>query len=569
MSSPEAHGGQLVNVLRADQKAQLLEEANHIPNITLNQRHLCDIELILNGGFSPLKGFMNKKQYESVVESMRLDTGVLWPMPIMLDIKEADATLLKSSGRVGLRTPEGVLLAVMTVKDIWQPDRMREAQMVFGSTDSMHPGVKYLLEKTQDYYVGGELEGLELPTNYDFANIRLTPRQLRDKFDSEGFKRVVAFQTRNPMHRAHQELTLRAAKQTNAHVLIHPVVGMTKPGDVDHFTRVKCYKKLLERYLTGSATLSLLPLAMRMGGPREALWHAIIRKNYGATHFIVGRDHAGPGKDSKGKLFYEPYEARDLVVKHAAELKIEAVPFDMLVYVPETNSYHTENEIKPGTKTANISGTELRDMLSRGDRIPEWFTFPEIADILGQAHPARLKQGVTLFFSGLSGSGKSTVANIVHAKLMELDFRPITILDGDIVRTNLSSELGFTKEHRSLNIKRIGFVANEITKNGGMAICCPIAPYEADRKANRELISQHGNYIEIFVATPIEECEKRDRKGLYAKARQGLVKGFTGIDDPYEAPTNAEIVLNTTKNSALACADQVLAYLREKGLILP
>jgi sulfate adenylyltransferase len=382
-----------------------------------------------------------------------------------------------------------------------------------------------------------------------------------------GWRRVVAFQTRNPMHRAHVELTFRAAKTVEANLLIHPSVGMTKPGDVDYFTRVRCYQLLLAKYPPGTVKLSLLPLAMRMGGPREAIWHALIRKNHGVTHFIVGRDHAGPGNDSDGKPFYGPYEAQELFSKHEKEIGVTMVPFSMMVYLENQDSYVPDNEVPTGARVLNISGTDLRSRLNEGRDIPAWFTYPEVVRELRRSFPPRHKQGFTVFFTGLSGSGKSTIANILLSKFLEMGGRPVTILDGDLVRKNLSSELGFSKEHRDINIRRIGYVASEITKNGGIAICAPIAPYDSVRSQVRQMIEPYGGFILVHIATPIETCEQRDRKGLYAKARAGIVKEFTGVSDPYEAPTNAEVVINTAELSAEEAAQEIILHLEQQGFV--
>ena len=529
-----------------------------IPSITLSQRQICDLELLLNGGFTPLDGFMDSKTYNSVVKNMRLPDGTVWPMPIVLDVTEKILEKIKDAERISLRDHEGFILAYLNIAEIWEADKNIEAQYVYGTLSEDHPGVKYLFKQTGPYYVAGKLTTVQLPKHYDFSSLRKTPSELKAYFKEKGYKKVIAFQTRNPMHRAHFELTRRAAQETGAHLLLHPTVGMTKPGDVDHFTRVKCYQKLLPYFEEGSVTLSLLPISMRMGGPREALWHAIIRKNYGATHFIVGRDHAGPGKDSNGNDFYDPYAAQELVKAYAKEIGIVVVPFKEMVYVKEDNNYQPIDEINPKKTILNISGTQLRKMLNEGLDIPEWFTFPEVVAELRKVYPPKNQQGFTLFFTGLPSAGKSTLANIVAVKLMELQERPITLLDGDVVRMHISSELGFSKEHRSLNVRRVGYVASEVAKNRGIAICALIAPYKEDRSFNRSLIN---NYIEIYVNTPIEECERRDTKGLYAKAKAGLVTGFTGVDDPYEAPENPELSIDTTQASLQESVDLIINHL--------
>ena len=562
------HGGELKNLyLPADQVPEAKRLSRELPSWDLNMRQLCDIELLLNGAFSPLEGFQGEKDYQSVVKKMRLANGTIWPMPITLDVTEAFAKSLHEGDKIALRDQEGVLIATMDIESIYRPDREAEAKAVFGTTDDTHPGVNYAVKRAHPVYLGGRLTGLEPPTHYDFRHLRDSPQEIRDRFQKLGWRRVVAFQTRNPMHRAHLELTFRAAKDVEANLLIHPVVGMTKPGDVDHFTRVRCYEHLLTHYPEQTTTLSLLPLAMRMGGPREAVWHALIRKNYGCTHFIVGRDHAGPGKGKDGKPFYGPYDAQELMRDFETELDITMVPFKNMVYVESLAQYQPEDEVAKDARTLDISGTELRRRLHEGLDIPEWFSFPDVVAELRRTHPPRYEQGFTVFFTGLSGSGKSTIANALMVKLMEMGGRPVSLLDGDVVRKHLSSELGFSKEHRDLNIQRIGYVASEITKNGGIAICAPIAPYDNIRKELRSLISPLGGFVLIHVATALELCEERDRKGLYAKARAGILKEFTGISDPYESPEDAEIVIDTADFSPDEAAQEVILYLEREGFV--
>ena len=561
------HGGSLVHLIVADDRAAELRAASQSwPSWDLTPRQLCDLELLANGGFSPLTGFMTRRDYEPVRDDMRLASGALWPMPITLDVPEALASGLAAGKPIALRDPEGVMLAVLHVEDIWTPDREAEALRVFGSNNQEHPGVA-ALTRANPVYVGGRVEAIQLPPHYDFHALRQAPAEVRADFAARGWQRVVAFQTRNPMHRAHQELTLRAAREVNAHLLVHPSVGMTKPGDVDHYTRVRCYQSVLASYPPGTAKLALLPLAMRLGGPREAVWHAIIRKNYGCTHFIVGRDHAGPGSDSKGTPFYGPYDAQELLRQHEQELGVQMVPFRNMVYVKNLDQYFPDDEIPQGAQVLNLSGTQLRKILAEGDEIPEWFTFPAVAEELRRTHPPRIDGGFTVFFTGLSGSGKSTIANVLLVKFLETGGRPVTLLDGDLVRKHLSSELGFSKEHRDINIRRIGFVASEITKNGGIAICAPIAPYDSIRKEVRRMVEPGGGFVLVHAATPIEVCEQRDRKGLYAKARAGLVQNFTGVSDPYEAPTDAEIDIDTTKLQPEQAADRIIEYLRAQGYL--
>ncbi|MFW6175176.1 MAG: bifunctional sulfate adenylyltransferase/adenylylsulfate kinase [Chloroflexota bacterium] len=551
----------------ANGREPLNEEVLRLQSWDLSPRQLCDAELLLNGGFHPLRGFMTRADYESVCRDMRLSSGALWPLPIVLDVTEEFAAGLSEGDRVALRHPEGMVLGILNVEDIWQPDREQEAAEIFGTADDHHPGVFSLLHQTNPVYIGGPVDGIQHVPHHTFKDLRYTPRQLREEFAQRGWERVVAFQTRNPMHRAHVELTRRAAEQAGANLLLHPVVGLTKPGDVSYYTRVRCYQAVLPQYPQGSAMLSLLPLAMRMAGPREAVWHAIIRKNYGCTHFIVGRDHAGPGADRNGQPFYGPYDAQELLARHSAEIGIEPVPFEELVYDSGRDRYVPRSEASKSDNVLSLSGTELRRLLNTGEDVPEWFSYPEVMRELRRSYPARHRQGFTVFFTGLPSSGKSTIANVLLSKLMEDGSRPVTLLDGDLVRKHLSSELTFSKEHRDLNIKRIGYVASEITKNGGVAICAPIAPYAATRREVREMIGQHGGMIEAHVATPVEVCEERDVKGLYAKARAGVLTGFTGVDDPYEAPESPEVRIDTTDSTPEECAEQVIAYLRGEGYL--
>lgn len=563
------HGGELVDGLASPERAAELKNLSRdMPSWDLTPRQLCDLELILNGAFSPLRGFLCREDYERVCDSMRLASGTLWPIPVVLDVTEELARTLSPGTPLALRDPEGVLLAVLHVAEVWKPDLEAEARKVYGTDDESHPGVAYLRREAHPFYVGGRVEGVQLPRHYDFIEYRSTPAELRRRFASLGWSKVVAFQTRNPMHRAHVELTARAASQVGANLLIHPVVGRTKPGDVDHYTRVRCYQAVLKYYPRNTALLNLLPLAMRMAGPREAIWHGIIRKNYGCTHFIIGRDHAGPGADSTGRPFYGPYEAQHLYKQYEEELGIAMVPFSNMVYLADQDRYVSEDEVPPGAVVKSVSGTELRARLADGREIPSWFSYPEVIEELRRTYPPRSKRGFTVFFTGLPSAGKSTLANVLLVRLLEIGGRPVTLLDGDIVRKNLSSELGFSKEHRDLNILRIGFVASEITKNGGIAICAPIAPYDSVRKKVRQAIeATGGGFILVYVSTPIEVCEKRDRKGLYAKARAGIVKDFTGVSDPYEVPADAELTIDTTNRDPAECVQEIILYLEKEGYI--
>jgi sulfate adenylyltransferase len=564
----EPHGGELKNLLVADSELQALKQrTTTLPSWDLRPRQLCDVEMLLCGAFSPLEGFQGRADYESVCSDMRLADGTLWPIPVNLDVSEEFAASLKPGDAIALRDMECVVLAVLEISDIWRPDLEAEARQVFGTTDPKHPAVNYLLKKSGPIYLGGTLRGLQMPVHYDCKHLRHTPAELRSLLERMGWRRVVAFQTHNPMHRAHQELTFLAARETQANLLIHPVVGMNMPGDIDHLTRVRCYEAVLDRYPEQTTALSLLPMAMRMGGPREAVWHAIIRKNYGCTHLIVGHDHGTPGVNSAGKPFYGPYDAQDLLRRHQEEIGVEMVPFRAMVYVENRAQYQPADEVEEGETVLDLTSAELRRRLYQGLEIPHWFTFPEVAKQLRRSYPPRAKQGFTVFFTGLSGAGKSTIANVLVIKLREMGDRPVTLLDGDIVRRNLSSELGFSREHRNLNVLRIGFVAGEITKNGGVAICAPIAPYADIRRDIRQNIEPLGGFCEVHVSTPLEVCEQRDRKGMYAKARRGEIQQFTGINDPYETPEHAEVVVDTRDVSPDEAALKIILQLEAMGLI--
>ena len=564
------HGGELKDLLAgASRAAELRDASRDWPSWGLTDRQMRDLELLMNGGFSPLEGFMNRGDYEGVRDRMRLADGTLWPIPITLDVSRESAAGLGEGQPLALRDPEGVLLAVLKVGDIWEPDLSDEAEKVYGTRDLGHPGVEYLLRHSNPLYVGGVVEGIRSPVHYDFKRDRHTPRQLRETFVRLGWRAVVGFHTRNPMHRAQVELTLRAARKAQANLLIHPVVRMTQSGDLDHYTRVRCYEAVLPQYPQFTAQLSLLDMASRLAGPREALWHAIVRKNHGCTHFIVGQDHASPSMDGVGEPFYGLYEAQELFSKHEEELGVTMLPFRMLVYVKERDQYLPIDEIPEGVTTWSMSAAELKDRLDDGREIPDWFTFPDVVKELRRRHAPRSRKGFTVFFTGLSGSGKSTIANVLRTKLLEAGGRSVTLLDGDIVRKNLSSELGFSKEHRDLNILRIGFVASEITKGGGIALCAPIAPYAHVRKQNRELVAQYGGYVLVHVSTPLDICERRDRKGLYAKAKAGIIKEFTGISDPYESPDDADVVIDTSDITPEEAAQQVYLFLEKEGYIGP
>jgi len=564
------YGGKLVDlVVKGAERDELITRASKLPSIKITMRNLCDLELIATGGFSPLTTFMGKADYERVLKEMRLADGTLFPLPITLT---ADPKELPTVGEeVVLRNANNDLIAIMTLDEVYHWDAETEAALAYGSTDTKHPMVSEM-GRWNKVCISGPLKVVNLPKYYDFVNLRHTPAQVREMLTAMGNDNVVAFQTRNPLHRIHEELTKRAAAQVNGSLIVHPVVGMTKPGDVDHYTRVRTYKALVDNHYDKNSTmLSLLPLAMRMAGPKEAILHAIIRRNHGANHFIVGRDHAGPGNDSTGKPFYGPYDAQELMKQYEHELGVKMVPFEMLVYLPDEDRYVEEKDVPKGAKVANISGTQVRDdYLAKGKLLPEWFTRPETAEILREMYPPRHKQGFGIWFTGLSGSGKSATTQVLTTLMLERG-RETAILDGDVVRTHLSKGLGFSKEDRDTNIIRIGFVAGEIVHAGGIVICAAISPYRATREEARKMVGE--NFIEVYMDTPVEVCEQRDVKGLYAKARQALADGkpmgFTGVDDPYEPPIKPEITLKGYESTPEDNARVIIKYLEEQGFLLP
>jgi sulfate adenylyltransferase len=561
----EPHGGKLINLLiPQDELESFAAHASTLPSIQISERAVCDLELLAVGAFSPLDRFMGREDYQRVLDEMRLVSGDLFSVPVVLPVQKGDPIQLDQE--IALRNAKNELLAVMTIEEIYPWDLQEVSEKVFRTQELRHPLVAEM-HRWGEVNISGQLRVLQLPSHYDFKELRLTPPQTRERLESLGFQNVVAFQTRNPIHRVHEELTKRAIEEVDGVLLLHPVVGLTKPGDVDYYTRVRTYKTLAANYYDQKRVLlSLLPLAMRLAGPREAVWHAIIRKNYGANHLIVGRDHAGPGLDSKGKPIYGPYEAQELVAEVSDEIGVKMIPFRALVYVPDEDRYEDALKVPEGRRTAEISGTQVReDYLDNGLKLPEWFTRPEVADILAETYPPRHKQGVCLWFTGLSGSGKSTTAEIVTHLLQEHG-RQVSVLDGDVVRTHLSKGLGFSKEDRDTNIRRIGFVASEIVRHGGTVVCAAVSPYRATRNDVRNMVG-FEHFVEIFVDTPLEVCELRDSKGLYAKARRGEIKGFTGIDDPYESPQNPEIVLDTVHFSAEENARSIVRFLIDRGFI--
>ncbi|PBK91461.1 ATP-sulfurylase [Armillaria gallica] len=570
------HGGVLKDLVARDAAIshQLKEEAETLPKLVLTERQLCDLELITNGGFSPLEGFMTEKDYQSVVDTLHLANGVLFPIPITLDVsgEVINRLSIQPGSRLSLRDPrDEEPLAIITVEDIYKPDRVKEAIQVFGADDPAHPSVSYLRRRVQDFYIGGKLQAIQAPAHFDYVALRFTPAELRSHFKKLSWRKVVAFQTRNPMHRAHRELTVRAARQRQANVLIHPVVGLTKPGDVDHYTRVRVYEAIMAKYPNGMGHLALLPLAMRMAGPREAVWHAIIRKNFGATHFIVGRDHAGPGKNSQGKDFYGPYDAQDLVTKYEEELQIEMVPFQQMTYLPSTDEYQPADEVPKGVQTLDISGTELRRRLKTGAPIPDWFSYDAVVKTLRESYPPRNQQGFVILLTGLHNSGKNKIAKALQVSLNEQGGRSVSLLLGENVKQEGSSETGFTEAQRHENTERIAFVAAELARAGAAVVAAPIAPQERTRQAVKDTIIHSGgaggNFFLIHVATPLEHCERTDRRGVYARARRGEIVGFPGVDQEYETPSGADLTVDVVSQSVPEIVHSIVLLLETNSLI--
>ncbi|KAI0344188.1 ATP-sulfurylase [Trametopsis cervina] len=575
MANPP-HGGVLKDLVARDApiRESLKAEVATLADITLTERQLCDLELIISGGFSPLESFMNEADYKSVVDTLRLVDGNVFAMPITLDVSQEDITNkgIAPGARLALRDPrDDQALAILTVDDIYQPDKVKEAVQVFGADDPAHPAVAYLRSKVKDFYVGGKLQAIQPPTHFDYVALRYTPAELRAHFNKVAWRKVVAFQTRNPMHRAHRELTVLAARQRQANVLIHPVVGLTKPGDVDHYTRVRVYEAIMAKYPNGMGHLALLPLAMRMAGPREAVWHAIIRKNFGATHFIVGRDHAGPGKNSQGKDFYGPYDAQDLVTQFRDELQIEMVPFQQMTYVPSRDEYQPVDEVPKGVQTLDISGTELRRRLKTGAPIPDWFSYDAVVKTLRESYPPRSKQGFVLFLTGLHNSGKDTIAKALQVTLNQQGGRSVSLLLGDGVLPDLDAPFSTTSEQRSKDLQRLAFVASELARAGAAVIVAPIAPSSASRDAIKNTVLQSagagGNFFTIHVATPLEHCEASDRKGVYAKARTGEYKGVAGVNEEYESPERADLIVDLTKESVPEIVTSIVLMLETTSLV--
>src|SRR5438093_1185807 len=552
------YGGNLVDLLvPVEELDEVRSYASRLPSLQISERSMCDLELLACGAFSPLDCFVGKEEHQRILDEMRLQSGHICPIPVPLPVNPSPELHLDSE--VALRSVKNELLAILTIEEIYEWDKTEVAQKVFGTQDPKHPLVSEM-QHCGRLNIGGRVRVLQLPRYYDFQDLRLTPSDARAKLEALGRPNVVAFQTRNPLHRAHEELTKRAIAQVDGVLLLHPVVGMTKPGDVDHYTRVRTYKVLTERYYDqGRILLALLPLAMRLAGPKAALWHALIRRNFGANYFILGRDPASPGADSRNRPFYGPYEAHELVEQYSDEIGVRVIPFQEVVYNSESDRY----EENSGANGKSISGGQVREYLNRGEKLPSWFTRPEVAQILSESFPPKHKQGFCVWFTGLNGSGKSTTAEILTDLLLEHG-RRVTLLDGDVVRTHLSKGLGFSKEDRDTNIRRIGFVAAEIVRHGGIAVCAAISPFRLTRNEVRQMVGAE-RFVEVFVNTPLEECERRDSKGMYAMARRGEITGWTGIDDPYETPEHAEIAVDTLAHTAGDDARRIIAHLEETG----
>ena len=547
----------------SSEAAELTSYGVTLASIRITQRELCDLEMLAVGAFSPLRTFMTAKDYRSVVESMRLADGTLFPIPITLAID--DISEIRMDHDIALRSPNNDLLAILSIADIYEWDQTEFANDVLGTNDPKHPMVAEM-SGVRRYCLSGPLQVIKLPEYHDFRELRMTPLETRKRLEVIENSKVVAFHTRNPLHRAHEVMMKRGAATVGGTLLLHPTVGLTKPGDVGHITRVRTYKAFTEQsFSKENALLGIVPLAMRMAGPREALFHAIVRRNYGANHFIIGRDHASPGEDSNGNPFYPPYAAQDLAKSYSEEIGVEIVTFPELRYFPDDDKWRSAQRPELHKCSVSVSGTSIRKELKDGKAIPKWAMQSTAAEILSEAFPPKHRQGVCIWFTGLSAAGKSTTADILTVLLQE-EGRQVSLLDGDVVRTHLSKDLGFSREDRIANVSRIGFVASEVVRHGGIAICAAISPYRESRDSVR-MMFEPGKFVEVFVDTPIEVCEGRDPKGLYAMARRGEIDNFTGTDDIYEVPDDPEIILDTVFQTARENAERIIGHLREKGFL--
>lgn len=568
MNTP--YGGKLVDLIVSPERAaEIKAAAKDYASLTLDERGLYDLELLSVGGYSPLESFLGRTDYERVVHEQRLADGTLWPIPVVLPVNPDEGV---TEGKpLALRDVYGNLLALLQVEQIYRVDKEAEARQVYGTLDDSHPSVAYL-SRIPDHYAAGRLEVVRTPPHYDFVDLRKTPAELRAHFQSLGWSRIVAFHTDSPLYRPQEEATKQAALQIGGHLLIHPVAGANRPGDIDHYTRIRCYRALVDNYYEpGSVALGLLPFATRTAGPRETILHAIIHRNYGCTDVMVGLDDAGLGRDSTGKPLYDPDATQQAMARYGNEIEMGMVVARRFVYLPGGDRYTRIDEVPAGMKTAHLSSDQIRDQyLAQGHQLPEWFCRPPVAEILRDTHPPRFRQGLTIWFTGLSGSGKSTVAQALVERLAEYG-RNCSFLDGDEIRTHLSKGLGFSKEDRDINIRRVGYVAGLVAQHGGTTLCSVISPYKSVRDEAR--VASKGNFVEVYCSTSLEVCEQRDVKGLYAKARAAVAAGnplgFTGIDDSYEAPENAEVVLDTGRQGVSECVDRIVEKLLELGYILP
>jgi len=560
------HGGKLVNLLTEGQeRRELLQRAKGLPSIQISIRSVCDLELMATGAFSPLDRFMGERDYKTVLSDMRMFDGTLMPIPVTLPIDSVDGLVV--GAEVVLRSPMNDILAVMLLEELFAWDRDVECKAVLGTTDSRHTLVSEM-HGWGRYLVSGPLKVVNFPRHNDFRNVRRTPAEVRLLLQALHRTNVIAYQPRHPMHRAHETLTKAAAAEVGGSLLIQPVVGITGHDDLAHYTRVRCYEALFENYYDpGETLLNLIPLAVRMAGPRAGLWHGIINRNYGANYFIIGRDPHGPGNDSQGRSFYASHEVQELFRAHEAELGVQMIPHREMVYLPGNNRYEESDRVVHGKEEfMRVSATTvMEDSLFRGKRLPEWFTYPEVSQILFDAYPPKTSQGFCIWLTGLPSSGKSTIADVL-APLLLSSGRRVTVLDGDVVRTHLTKGLGFSKEDRITNILRVGFVAAEVVRHEGVVICALISPFASARDQVRAMVGG-DRFIEVFVDTPVSVCEVRDVKGMYTMAKQGRITGFTGVDDVYEPPRSPELCIDTVAATPEESARTVLEVLVKKGFL--
>jgi sulfate adenylyltransferase len=562
------YGGELKSLMATPERiAEIKQEVLNLPSLDLSWKQICELELLLNGALSPLTGYMNQAERHSVLSGMKLPDGLFWPRPVMLVVSEKAAQNLAAGQTVALRDSEGVMPAILHISEVWPADP--EAEMALAEASGV-PLARTQAEAGQ-FYVGGRLEGVTLPPRHDFLNLRLTPAEMREQFARLGWRKVMAYQPSQALHRPQYEFLLRTAMQQEANLLIHAVAGSDPVLESGHFALVRACQALMPRLPASTSMLALNPMTPWAAGPRKTLLKAIMARNYGCSQLVTGGETVLESlhKESSQRRGQDtPNLSSDTVYAVAKEsLGVTLLPFPRMVYVEDRDEWLPEETVPADTRSESMSGAELTRRLMQNIKVPEWFSFPEVLDEMRKAYPPRKQQGFTVFFTGLSGSGKSTIARALTVRLMEMGGRRVSLLDGDIVRTHLSSELGFSKAHRDINIRRIGFVASEITKHGGTAICAPIAPYQATRRAVRSMIEEWGGFLEIHVSTSVEVCEGRDRKGLYAKARAGLIPEFTGVSDPYEIPENAELTIDTTRYSVEEAVQMIVLKLEHEGYL--